>query len=108
VDFKLKAGMQDKWDQWIEMNSKDDYSKGVVTATQAVMKKLAEGADVKDAHDAMYGMGLTGFMAGCLAGAVAEFSERGDEFRKFWNERLGVSEEKAKGGTVNPAIVTIG
>jgi len=51
--------------------------------------------------------GLTGFMAGCVAEIISKVHSRGEEFRKKWNKDYGVDEKKAKGGIVNPAIMTI-
>jgi len=50
------------------------------------------------------GGGITGFMAGCVAGMVSQCHSRGEEFRKKWNESYGAKDAK---GTINPALVTI-
>jgi hypothetical protein len=106
-EFKIKPDKVDAWKKWAGNNSLDGYSFGVVKATVKVMGALDQGKTPKEANEEMYGMGISGFMAGCVAQSIAEFHERGDEFRKFWNKEWGVSEDQANGGTVNPAILTV-
>lgn len=106
-DFKIKPELVDKFKTRMGNNCMDPYSFACVEVTIKVIKALDAGKTVKEAHDEMYGAGLSGFMAGEVAGMVSHFHERGDEFRKFWNEKFGVTEEKAKGGVVNPALVTL-
>lgn len=93
------------WDKQVELNSKDAYSKACIEAAQKVMEALDAGKTPKEAHDEMYGLGLSGFMAGCVAQIVSQAHMRGEEFNDFWNESWGVP--KGTKGTVNPAIVTI-
>lgn len=103
--MNIKPGLEEEYKKYVEKNSNDDYSKGVIDAEQAVGKALDEGKTCEEAHDQMFGMGLTGFMAGCVASSITHFHVRGEEFRKFWNAKFGVPEDKP--GVVNPAIVTI-
>lgn len=100
---KLKN--KEYWDKQVELNSTDDYSKGVLDAARAIMISLDNGDDCKTAHDKMYGMGLTGFMAGAAVNMTYNAHERGEEFKNFWNEKWGIKDKEAK-GTVNPAILT--
>ena len=107
---------QKKWNDCV-FNNDDPYGKCAVDAAREIMKILDKGEEIKDVHAlvceadriAQGGQGeLTGFLAGAAASIVAKVHSRGDEFRQKWNESHGVKEEKAKGGTVNPAIITIG
>lgn len=106
-DFKIKADKVANYKIKMGNNCMDPYSFACVEGTIKVISALDAGKTVKEAHDAMYGMGLSGFMAGEVAAMVSTYHERGEEFRDFWNEQFGVSKEKANGGIVNPAIVTI-
>jgi hypothetical protein len=106
-DFKIKPELKKDWAECAGANCMDPYSFGVVIGTCAVFEKLDAGSTVKESHDAMYGTGLSGFMAGCVASWVSKYHERGEEFNDFWNEQFGVPKEKANGGTVNPAILNI-
>jgi len=77
---------QSDYDKYVKMNA-DGYSRAVVVAGEKVMKALADGKTVKESHDEMYGQGLSGFQAGCVATSVREFSPRGGEFGKFWDQK---------------------
>lgn len=105
--YKIKPEHLEEYKKAMGNNCTDGYSFGVVQAVVAVMGALDdEKKTPKEAHDEMYPLGISGFMAGCVAQMVSKFHVRGDEFRTFWNKEWGVSEEQAKGGTVNPAIWT--
>ncbi len=106
-DFKIRADKIEDFKKKMGANCMDPYSFACVEGAIKVIAALDAGKSVKEAHDELYGMGLSGFMAGEVAATVSNFHERGDEFRDFWNESWGVSKEKANGGVVNPAIVTI-
>jgi hypothetical protein len=109
-NFKIKPELLAQWKEVCGINSCDAYSFGVQIAACASFEILdRQGSKPQDAIQ-VWGdrkLDLTGFMAGEAARIIARFHERGDEFRIAWNARYGVDEEKAKGGTVNPAIVTI-
>lgn len=106
-DFKIKPELKDEFAKVVGKSCLDPYSFGVVEATIKVISALDKGKTVDEANNEMYGMGISGFMAGCVAEWVSKFHERGDEFRIYWNTKWGVDEAEAKGGVVNPAIVTI-
>lgn len=106
-DFKIKPDKIEDFKKAMGSNCMDPYSFACVEGTIKVIAALDSGKSVKESHDEMYETGLTGFMAGEIARMVSTFHERGDEFKDFWNEQFGVSKEKAKGGVVNPALLTI-
>jgi len=101
----IRASLKSEWEDCKEKNSQDDYSKACIDSAIEVMTALEDGEEVHKAHDKMYGHGLSGFMAGCVAQMVSRFSPRGEEFKDFWNKQFGV-DEKAD-GVVNPAVLTI-
>lgn len=85
----------------------DSYGGSAVAAAAHTMVLLDEGKTPAEAEKAgFHGKDLTGFLAGCAAQMIGQVHERGDEFRKWWNLKYGVTEEQADGGTVNPAIMT--
>ncbi len=97
-----------------EKNNKSDYGRCCVRVALDVMRRLDDlkyrkiNADkiICDA-DKFLNAGITGFMAGCVAQMVWKCHSRGEEFRMAWNKAHGVTEEKAKDRTVNPACMTI-
>ena len=107
---------QSKWNSWVEANQ-DDYGKACVDTARRVMELLDTDSTIltpKGVHQVICQAdkdvdagGLTGFMAGCVAQMVSACHSRGQEFRVAFNAQHGVSEEKAKGGIVNPAIMTV-
>ncbi len=105
-DFKIKEELKEQYKTEMGKNCLDGYSFGVVQATVGVIGRLDQGQSPEEASEYMGEMGISGFMAGCVAQWISKFHERGDEYRKWWNKKCGVDEEKAQGGVVNPAIVT--
>lgn len=106
-DFKIKPKKRKQWKDNVGNNACDPYSFCVVKAVVASFEVLDRGGTPEEAEAAWKGLGLTGFMAGIAAKQIGVYHQRGDEFRKWWNDRFGVSEDQAKGGTVNPAIVEL-
>ena len=119
----MPIAKQDYWKKQVDIN-KDPYGKCCINVARRVMEILDENTDKPivlgyEGEMSTHGLicradkdvkagGITGFMAGCVAQIVGHAHSRGQEFRVAWNQKHGVTEEKAKGGTVNPAIVTIG
>lgn len=108
TDFKIKPDLKDEWIRAAGNSCCDGYSFGVVQATVAAFGILDSGGTCKEAEDKFGEIGISGYMAGCCAGWISRFHERGEEFRIYWNKQWGVDEDKANGGVVNPAIMTIG
>jgi hypothetical protein len=112
---------QEKWDKYVENNSKDPYSKCCVDIARRVMELLDSeehagplhhgyNPDLQTPHglickadDDIGAGGITGFMAGAATQMVCECHSRGEEFRLAHNEGYGHKGE----GVVNPAIVNI-
>lgn len=106
-EFKIKNARRKQWKEAVGNNALDAYSFGVIRAVVASFEILDSGGTPAEAEAAWKGLGLTGFMAGAAAKMIGFYHERGDEFRTYWNQQFGVSEAEAKGGTVNPAVVTM-
>lgn len=103
----IKKEVLDDWETYVKTNTQDGYSAGVVDASIRVMTALSKGKTPEQADKVTYDLGITGFMAGCMAKAVSHFHPRGEEFRKYWNSRFMSEEEVNKTkGVVNPAILT--
>jgi hypothetical protein len=103
---------EEVWQDWVNSN-KDPYGKACVDVARDVMRMLDAETPIDthkiicDADKNVNAGGITGFMAGAVAQMVSQCHSRGEEFRKAWNKDHGVNEEQAKGGVVNPAIMTI-
>lgn len=106
LSFKIQESKKAEWKKAVGNNCMDSYSFGVIEATTAAFRVLDADGSPEDAEKSWKGMDLTGYMAGAAAQMIGHFHVRGDEFRKYWNSKFGVDEEKAKGGTVNPALMT--
>ncbi len=106
--FKIQAHRVEEFKKAMGENCMDSYSFCCVEGTIRVLVALDRGDSAEKAIEAMVGMGLTGFMAGCVSEIVSRFHQRGEEYRIAWNKKYGVDDSQAKGGIVNPAIVTIG
>lgn len=106
MSFKIKPELKEEWMKCAGNNCCDGYSFGVVLATIKVFEALDAGKTPKEADESMHGLGISGFMAGCVAGWVSKFHERGEEFRQYWNKEWGVTDEQAgPTGVVNPAVL---
>lgn len=109
----LKDGMDAEYAAWVEKNSKDGYSRGVVDYAEAWGKlmqvRMAKGEQLIDiarqtSHEADIG-GITGFMYGCAVSALAHFWVHGDVLKKWHNGEYGKPDAE---GVVNPAVLVIG
>jgi len=107
----VKDGMEAEWEESVNKN-RDSYGYGVVLATSLVGKALDEGKSPEEADNASDGIGITGFMAGCVAHWIAHYHPRGEEFRRWWNKAMQIHDEGEKanesGGVLNPALLNIG
>ena len=115
----IKKGKEDAYNHFIEINSHDPYSLGVVRFMTAWAGYLEKEIDkYGDPEKAIYERkddtmrkaddeagGITGFMYGCAVNALREFWEYGDILNRIHNKEYGVENDN---GTVNPAVLTIG
>lgn len=107
----VKPGQEAEYETYVSKNQ-DGYGNGVIVATAAVGARLDAGDAPEVAEKACHGFGITGFMAGCMAQAVARFHPRGDEFRRWWNKDNQIKDEgdraNESGGVLNPALLSVG
>jgi hypothetical protein len=107
----VKPELVDEWRDYAKNNTDDGYSAAVIEGTIGGLRALADGKTPAEAEKACTAA-ETGFQMGCVAKGLAHFAPRGDEFRAYWNRQYLPEEEAVKadasGGTVNPAILTIG
>lgn len=102
-----------KWEQWVEINSHDGYSLGVVTYarrwakymqhlmtkhSKAIYQIADKASHVSDID------GITGFMYGCAVAMLSECWKYGEELRRWHNKEWG---QEDCDGVVNPAVLTI-
>lgn len=110
--MKIKAGKEKEFEQFVETNSKDFYSLGVVNFAkrwvELMESEMANGAKLVDVADRTSDEadtdGITGYMYGCAVSALVNFWEHGEELRKWHNKEYNYEGD----GVVNPAIITIG
>lgn len=109
--MKIKEGQEKEYNQFIEINSHDGYSKATVDFmcrwADLMEEMIASGEKISDiaektSHDACM-EDITGFMYGCAVDALAKFWEHGEALRKWHNKKY----EYDGDGCVNPAILTI-
>lgn len=110
---------QPGWDKFVEVNSGDPYSKGVVDYARAwaelMEARIEEGAELEAiadqaSHDADT-EGITGFMYGCAVSILAQVWHHGEALRRWHNldTQIGAEGERANesGGVLNPALLNI-
>lgn len=99
---------EEGWEKCKKDNGDCEYGKYAIDVAQRVMDLLEDTPDEKvDAHKLISQADLegelSGFQAGCVAGAVTCYHSKGELFRQSWNKMYGEQNE----GVVNPAIITI-
>lgn len=117
--MKIQIGKEEEYQRYRDMNSKDEYSKGVLNFTDRwvdlMEKGLSEGLLLENiakdyAHKADT-EGITGFMYGCAAQALSYFWEHGEVFRRWYNLSVQIRNEGERanetGEVLNPAIINI-
>lgn len=116
--MKTKEGKQPEFERWWAINS-DPYSRAAAQFAVTWAELMEKGMTVQlgdkefsslaaESSIAADTEGVTGAMYGAAVGALAHLWEHGDRLRRWHNARYGVLEEQAKGGVVDPCMVTIG
>ena len=82
----VKKHYSREWRRYVNQSTQDCLSAGSLDASIKVMKSLSEEKTPAEALESINGMGITYFMAGCMATTVAYFHPRGEDFKKYWNE----------------------
>jgi len=99
-----------EWVEWANNNTKDAYSACCVKAVMLVSAGLDKGMTPEEAANETDKLGLTGNQMSGVVHAVSYYHPRGDEFRRWWNLRVGGkqgTEANKKGTTLNPAVITV-
>ena len=109
----------DAWKKSCELN-KDGYGGAVISYAERWARlmeaEIAAGKTVKDCARSMSSVadveGITGFMYGCAVSILAQVWAHGEDLRRWHNldTQIGTEGEKANesGGTLNPALLSIG
>jgi hypothetical protein len=117
--MKTKAGTEADYAEYKRINHDDPYSNAVVLYGEAwadlMETRMAAGETLeqcaKDASHKADSEGITAFMYGAAASALAHFWEHGEALRRWHNlaTQFGNEGEKANetGGVLNPALVTM-
>jgi hypothetical protein len=117
--MQLKPKLEAEYARYVADND-DPYSAAVVRFSEAwanaMEQEIANGRTIaecaKATSHAANTEGITGFMYGCAAAALAQFWVHGEELRRWHNidTQIGTEGEKANasGGVLNPALMTIG
>lgn len=104
-NIKTKKGLEEEWKKVVEVNTSDEYSKAVVEAAVKICLYLEKGYTPAEAESkALEDCNITGFQAGAMASIVSKYHEKGDEFKKYWNNKFNADDRE---DVVNPAIVEI-
>ena len=116
--MKIKNGMEEQFRSFVETNSQDFYSRGIVDFAERwaslMEERMAESGeqpstyfqrDAKNAERAADTEGISGFMYGAAVAALAKFWEHGDSLNHWHNGCYGVGPGATD--TVNPALITL-
>lgn len=112
IEFKDEEAANN-WKYWVEVNSKDGYSRCVVTYAcrwakfmQYLMDKHNKTvADIADNASLVCDIeGITGFMHGTAVAALSSWWKYGEELRRWHNKKWG---RENIDGVVNPAVLTV-
>jgi len=118
--MKIREELRSEYAVYVEMNSKDGYSKGVIDYAERwadmMESSIANGANLEDIADGTSHQadtdGITGFMYGCAVSALAHFWEHGESLRRWHNLKTQIRDEgtkaNASGGVLNPALIRLG
>lgn len=109
--MKIRVGKENEFKQFVEINRKDFYSRGIVHYAmrwaELMEKEIESGAKVADIADRTSTTadteGITGYMYGCAISVLSNFWEYGEDLRKWHNHEYDYDGE----GVVNPAILVI-
>jgi len=110
--MRIKTSEVEAYQKFKEVNSKDAYSKGIITYiekwSELMEKEIENGKKLEDIAKTTSCEadtdGITGYMYGVAVRILSGVWEYGEELRKWHNKEYGYEGE----GCINPAIITIG
>jgi len=111
VALEIIPEKSDEYKAYVEKNSKDGYSRGVIDYAENWAKlmqiEISKGKTVQEVAEGTQNglgyLGITGFMYGCAVNGLAHFWKHGEALRKWHNKEYGHEGE----GVVNPAVLTL-
>jgi hypothetical protein len=119
IEIDIEPGKLTEWVRFIETNSGDPYSKGVVIYAEQwarlMQARMRDGSSLSEvaeqaSNDADID-GITGFMFGCAVSVLAHVWRHGETLRQWHNleTQIGDEGERANesGGVLNPALLNI-
>lgn len=117
--MKIKAGTEVEYEEYVQKNQGDGYSKAVIDYSVAwanlMEERISHGASIQEMAQETSHLadtkGITGFMYGCAVWGLSKYWEHGEELRKWHNikTQIGNEGEKANetGGVLNPALINL-
>lgn len=111
VELEIIPEKAEEYKAYVEKNSKDGYSRGVIDYAENWAKlmqvEIAKGKTVQEVADetqkGLGYLGITGFMYGCAVNGLSRYWKHGEALRKWHNKEYGYEGE----GVVNPAVLTL-
>lgn len=109
----MKLKNEKGWNEAVEVNSKNSYSKCCIDYARKWMELMEEhlekGEKLEDFADetsckADEEFGITGFMYGMAVSIISQVWEYGEQLKKWHNGQYGQPDSE---GTVNPAILIL-
>ena len=115
--MKIKNELKDDWEEFVKINSDDDYSHDTIRYTiiwaDRLERALEDGEKLEDVVLKLSfgtGIDITGFMHGMAASIISKYWVLGDQFRQAYNESIQIGNEgegaTEKEVTLNPALMT--
>lgn len=104
----VKEGTKEDWLKFVDLNTSSKYAAYMVKATIAMLKLLGKDVSVEDADRIVFEekFGLDGLLSDGIVNAVAYFSNRGLEFRAYWNKKHDIVDPDNI-GIIDPTIFKI-
>ncbi len=106
----IKPGFEEKWKEYVEINSKEDYSKACITCTIKFCEYFEEGKTFDQAEKLLLrtklGKELTAMMVVMIIRGIIKYHPRGEEVKEWWNKKHGITDKTIKEMGAKIASVT--